>query len=271
MEKSFEKSTFGKRMKTMLSVDLRKMFTTWLIYLLVGACLVIPILILVMTTLMDGQETVNQQTGEVTVMEGFDNVWEIIATVPSSGEGQATGMDIISMCNINLLYFGMAMLVCFFVCSDFKSGYAKNLFTVRASKIEYVISKTLVLFLGGALMIIAFIIGSVIGGAIVSLPFDPNEIGAGFGNLVWCIVSKLLLVGVFVPIYLLISVIIKHKPWLAVIGSGVVGMLLFTMIPMITPLNATYVNAIICLIAFLISGVGLGAISTLIIKRTSLV
>lgn len=271
MEKSFEKNTFIKRLGTILHVDLRRMFTTWLIYLLVGACLVIPVLILVMTTMMDGSETVNQQTGEVTVMEGFDNVWEIIATVPQSGDGQAMEMDIISMCNINLLYFAMSLLVCFFVCGDFKSGYAKNLFTVRASKVEYVISKTLVCLIGGILMIIAFVIGALIGGAIMSLPFDPNEIGASFGGLVWCIISKLLLVGIFVPIYILISVIIKNRPWLSVIGSAVVGMLLFTMIPMITPLNSTYVNALICLIGALISSLGLGAISTLIVKKTSLI
>ena len=128
-------------MKTMLCVDLRRMFTTWLIYLLIGACLVIPIVILVMTTMMDGQESVNQQTGEVTVIEGFDNVWQIIGTASkSAGEGAgAMEMDMISMCNINLLYFALSALVCFFVCGDFKSGYAKNLFTVRASKLEYTV------------------------------------------------------------------------------------------------------------------------------------
>lgn len=273
MDKSFEKSTFGKRMKTMLCVDLRRMFTTWLIYLLIGACLVIPIVILVMTTMMDGQESVNQQTGEVTVIEGFDNVWQIIGTASKSADegAGAMEMDMISMCNINLLYFALSALVCFFVCGDFKSGYAKNLFTVRASKLEYTVSKTLVCFLGGALMIIAFIVGSLIGGAIMNLPFDPTEIGASFGGVAFCILSKILLVGVFVPIYVLISVIIKQKPWLAVLGSAVVGMLLFTMIPMITPLDSTYINVVLCIVGALIASVGLGAVSTVVLKKTSLV
>lgn len=273
MDKSFVRSTFGKRMKTMLHVDLRRMFTTWLIYLLVGACFVIPILILVMTTMMDGQESINPETGAVTVIEGFDNVWQIIGTASKpAGEGLAAmEMDMISMCNINLLYFALSALVCFFVCGDFKSGYAKNLFTVRASKLEYIVSKTLVCFLGGALMVIAFIVGSIVGGAIMNLPFDPTEIGASYGGVIWCILSKILLVGVFVPIYVLISVIIKQKPWLAVIGSAVVGMLLFTMIPMITPLDSTYINVILCTAGALIASLGLGAVSTLIIKKTSLV
>lgn len=46
--------------------------------------------------------------------------------------------------NINMLYFFVAVFVCLFVSDDFRSGYAKNLFTVRSKKSDYVISKTLV-------------------------------------------------------------------------------------------------------------------------------
>ena len=58
---------------------------------------------------------------------------------------------------------------------DFKSGYAKNLFAVRAGKGDNVISKTLVCFVGGALMLLAFFIGTVLGGAISGLSFDAGE------------------------------------------------------------------------------------------------
>ena len=41
------------------------------------------------------------------------------------------------------------------------SGYAKNLFTVRSKKSDYVISKTITCFVAGASMIVAFFIGSM--------------------------------------------------------------------------------------------------------------
>ena len=48
------------------------------------------------------------------------------------------------------------MFVCIFVREDFRSGYAKNLFTVRSQKSDYVISKTLASFVAGAGMLILF-------------------------------------------------------------------------------------------------------------------
>ena len=49
----FEHIGFGKKLKSMLSVDFRRMFTTPLFYIMVGVCLAIPILILVMTTMLN--------------------------------------------------------------------------------------------------------------------------------------------------------------------------------------------------------------------------
>ena len=175
----------------------------------------------------------------------------------------------ISMCNINMLYFLIAVLVCCFVADDFRSGYAKNLFTVRAKKTDYVISKTLVCFVGGSFMILAFFLGSMLGGAIAGLPFD--MVGFGVGELVMCILSKMLLVAVFVPIYLIMSVIAKQKLWLSILLSFMVGMFLFMMIPMLTPLNATIMNVLLCLVGGGLFGAGLGAISNQVLKKTSLV
>ncbi|MGN1119118.1 MAG: ABC transporter permease, partial [Oscillospiraceae bacterium] len=210
---TFEHNSFGRRLKSMLRVDFRRMFTMPLIYIMLGICLAVPILILVMTTMLDGSVSVDPNTGAETTIEAFENVWQIIGTV--SGEGSDMSMDMMGMCNINLLYFGAAVLVCLFVSEDFKSGYAKNLFTVRAKKTDYVISKTLVCFVGGALMIITFFIGAIIGGAVAGLPFDAGA--AGVGGIVMCMISKLLLIAVFVPIYLLVSVAAKQKTWLSMV------------------------------------------------------
>ena len=268
------KNTFSKRLGSMLKVDFKRLFLSRSFYIIVAACLVAPILILVMTTMMDGSVSVNPQTGEETIVEGFDNVWQIIGSVSdpnvsASGDMSAMSMDIVSMCNINMLYFAIAALVCIFVADDFRSGYAKNLFTVRAKKTDYVASKTLVLTFGASMMILAFFVGSLVGGAVSGLSFE--MIGFNAGNLVLCVLSKMVLVSVFVPIYLIMSVVAKQKLWMSILLSMMVGMFLFMMIPMLTPLNATLGNALICAVGGVGFGFGLGAISNLVLKKTSLV
>ena len=260
-----------KKLKSMLKVDFRRMFTTPLFYIVTGTCLVVPILILVMTTMMDGSVSVNPQTGEETVIEAFDSTWQIIGTIPEEKAETTSAMeiDMLSMCNINLLYFGISVLVCLFTSADFRSGYAKNLFTVRAKKTDYVISKTLVCTLCGIIMVLAFFIGTLLGGAIAGLPFE--MIGFNIENLVMCILSKMILIAVFVPIYLLMSVIAKQKAWLSILLSMMTGMFLFMMIPMLSPLNATAMNVLLCAVGGVGIAAGLGAISNQVLKKTSLV
>lgn len=279
MAAKLESNNFKKRLESMLTVDFRRMFTMPLFYIVVGCCFVMPILILVMVTMMDGTVSVDPQTGAETVMEGFDNVWQIIGSVSAGqmtsadmnadGAAAGMGMDLVSMCNINMLYFFIAVLVCVFVSDDFRSGYAKNLFTVRSKKTDYVISKTVVCFVGGAAMILVFFVGSMLGGAIAGLPFTMEGFNAG--NIIMCLLSKMVLVSCFVPIYLVMSVAAKQKTWLSLCLSFMVGMFMFMMIPMVTPLNSTLMNVILCLAGGAIFSFGLGAVSNQVLKKTSLV
>ena len=264
---SFEKNTFKKRVKSMLGVDFRRMFISPIFYIMIGIAFVMPILILVMTTMMDGMVSTNPQTGAETVMEGFKNVWQIIGSV--SGGEQSMSMDITSMCNINLMFFIISVFVCIFVGDDFKSGYAKNLFTVRSKKDDYVISKSIVCFVGGASMIVAFFIGSMIGGAIAGLPFDLE--GVSVGNIIMCMLSKILLVGIFTSIYILASVFAKQRLWLSLLLAFGIGMLMFMMIPIITPLNSTIINVLLCLVGASLFSVGIGFGSKAILEKSSLV
>ena len=274
MAERIEKNSFKRRFVSMLKVDFKRLLISRAFYIIVASCLVAPILILVMTTMMDGTVTVNPETKEETVIEGFDNVWQIIGSV-STDESQSVqagatmDMSLTSMCNINMLYFAIAALVCIFVSEDFRSGYAKNLFTVRAKKSDYVASKTLVLVFGAAMMIFAFFVGSLIGGAVSGLSFE--MVGFNVGNLAMCMLSKTVLVIIFVPIYLVMSVIAKPRLWMSLLLSMAVGMFLFMMIPMLTPLDATAGHVLICLFGGVGFGSGLGAISKLILDKTSLV
>ena len=173
MEATFEKQSFAKKLKSMLKVDFKRMFTMPLVYIMAGVSFVVPVLILVMTTMMGGAAE-----GEAAA-EGFTNVWQAIGSVSASGGEGAMSMDITGMCNINLMYFLIAIFVCIFVSEDFRSGYAKNLFTVRAKRVDYCISKTAAGLTGGAIMIVLYFIGAMLGGAIAGLPFDTAGFGAG--------------------------------------------------------------------------------------------
>ncbi len=266
MEKKFEKVTFVERIKSMLSVDFRRMFTIRFFYIMAGIAFLMPILILVMTSMMDGSVSVNPQTGEETVIEGFKNVWQMIGSVSNDDTQAQMSMDLVSMCNINLIFFMSAVLVCIFIADDFRSGYAKNLFTVRSKKTDYVISKTAVCFVGGGIMLVLFFIGTMLGGKIAGIPFITE--GFHVGNVVCCMLSKIFLMAVFVALYALMSIVAKEKLWLSILLSLGSSMLLFTMIPMITPINAGIMNVILCIAGGVIFSVGLGAVGrVLLIKR----
>lgn len=76
------------------------------------------------------------------------------------------------------------------------------------------------------------------------------------------------------PPYLIQSAL-KDRPtqrtWLFVIISLGAGMLLFMMIPALTPLNAGIMNVILTFAGGTVFASGLGAVSTVVLSKTSLV
>ena len=263
----FQKNTLSKRIKSMFKVDIRRMLRSRIFYILLAAALILPILMTVMMSMMDGMVSVNPQTGAQSVMRGPENTWQNLGTLP--GGEKMGGSEIFMMCNINMMFMAVAVFICLFISNDFRSGYAKNLFTVRAKKGDYVLSKTVCGFICGALMLIAYFVGSILGGAIAGLSFDLH--GLSVGNLVMCMLSKIFLMLVFVSIFVIVSVSAKQKAWLSICGSLGGGMLLFMTVSMITPLNSEFIHVLLCAAGGTIFAFGLGAISKVILKKTSLV
>ena len=272
----------------MLKVDFRRMLRSRLFYIIIACALLIPIVMTIMLCMMDGSVSVDPQTGKETVMEGPESVWQSIGTLPTAPnaskspaiddpagaiDGMAAmggDMDVMAMCNINMMFMGAAVFICLFISEDFRSGYAKNLFTVRAKKGDYVISKTITGFVCGAIMLVMYFVGSILSGAIMGLPFDMvGDMSAA--SVAMCIVAKIFLMLVFIPIFVCISVAAKQRAWLALCGSLGAGMLLFMMVGMITPLNATAMHVLLTLAGGAMFSLGLGAISKLILHKTSLV
>ena len=67
-ESTYPYASFAKRLNSMLKVDFRRMFTSPLFHILCGCALVMPVLILVMTTMMGGTSVVDPTTGVETTM-----------------------------------------------------------------------------------------------------------------------------------------------------------------------------------------------------------
>lgn len=252
---------------TMIKVDIRRMFTSRLFYIILGTCLVVPILILVMTSMMEGSVSVNPSTGEETIMEGFETVWEGIGTITKTDQTQMS-MDLVSMCNINLVYFAILVLITLFISDDFRSGYVKNLFTYRSNRFDYVISKIFIGFLTGTALILIYFIGNLLGGAIAQLSFD--MVGFNALNILMCMLSKIFIVLIFISIFVCASVVGKQKTWLSMVISFGVSMLLFTMIPMISPIDSTIMNVILSCVGGIIFSIGLGIVGKIILNKYSI-
>ncbi len=268
-ETKFESNSLSKRLCSMMSVDFRRMFHSKLYYIMVCIAFMIPVLMLVMSTSSGDSTKVDPNTGIETTIERepMTNAWQVVENI--SGSKNSGGSDIMNMSNVNLLYFAIAIFMCLFVSEEFKSGYSKNLFAVRAKKTDYVISKTLAGFFAGTSMVIAYFVGTILGGAIAGLSFDTGV--AGIGGVISCMIAKCFLMFVFVAIFMLMSVIGKQKTWLSMILSFGTSLLLFSMIPMVTPLNSTILNVVISLIGGGAAAIGLGAVSNIILQKTSLV
>lgn len=255
-------SSFGKRIKSMLKTDFRRMMTSPMLYIFWGISLLLPVLILVMTSLVG---TPDPSAGEQSAAVSFTNVWQAF------GSAGGMSMDLLGMCNINLLYFAVAIFACLFIGEEYKSGYVKNVFAIRPKKTDYVLSKIVVTFAAAVGMFLLYFVGAMAGGGIAGLSFDLVEVGSSAGGIFLCMLSKIFFTLVFLGIAVTLSSVGKRRLWLSVLGTLAAGMLLFTMIPMITPLNAGAFQAVLCVCGAPLFAAALAALSTLILNKTNLI
>ena len=252
----FESPSFGKRIKSMLSVDFYRLFHTPLFYIMIFVSAIIPALVLTMT---GANETADAQT--------FTNVWQVVEAVSGANSDKGL-MSLATMCNINMVFIFTAIMIAIFVAHDYISGYNKSIFTVHPQKIDYVISKAVVGFISGACMIVAYVLGALVAGLISGLSFALGD--ASILSVLFCLLSKISLMGIFVPLYITVAVFFKQKLWLSILGSFAVGILFYPIAMMTAPLNATILNLIICIIGSALIGVGFSSLASLILNKRDL-
>lgn len=249
----FKSPSFGQRLKSMLSVDFYRLFHTPLFYIMVVVSAIIPALVLTMTG-----------TNEAEGAQTFTNVWQVIESVSGANSGAGL-MDLALICNINMVFIFVAIMISIFVSHDYSSGYIKSIFTVHSKKVDYVISKAIVGFISGACMIVAYVFGAMIAGLITGMSFELGT--TSVLSVLSCIFSKIFLMAAFVPLYITVAVFFKQKLWLSILGSFAVGILFYPIAMMGAPLNSGILNFFMCIAGGALLGVGFGALSTLILNK----
>jgi hypothetical protein len=193
----------------------------------------------------------------------YTNTWQLIESTGGSSVSE-NPLDFSGYANINMVFIFAGLLMAIFVAHDYISGFAKNIFTVHAKKADYVISKTLVGIFGGTGMIAAYVFGSVIAGVITGKAFDVELSG-----LLLCLISKVLLMGIFCSLFLGVAVFFRNRLWLTIVFTFLFGMMLYPAASIAT-LSSTIITVLISMIAGVVGAIAIGAISSFILNHRDL-
>ncbi len=238
----------------MLRADIYRMFHQPLTYILVAISFVLPIIILIITTTVGDSD------------KAFTNIWQIIGIL--KGPEDSVSMNVNSMCNINLIYIEMAVFISLFTGEDFTSGYNKLIFTIRSKRVPYTISKITAGLIMGEMMILAYLLGALIGGASAGISFVME--GFTIKNLILCLFLKISLALALASVYEFIAVIVQKKIWLSIIISILLLMRFYMAVVMLTPIDASYVNVIACTILAVVFYAGFGSASGILLEKVNI-
>lgn len=200
---TFDTPSFGKRIKGMLSVDFYRLFHTPLFYIFLAIAAIIPAMI-IGTSGMEGGQTEAL----------FTNVWQAIAVEQPLYVIQNIGQ----YANMNMVFIFGGIMVSIFIGHDYKSGYVKQLFTTHAKKQDYMMSKTVVCAFAMACMCVAYLIGTILSGAMVGLSFAVN-----FGSLVCALLGKLIMSLGWASLYVFLNIIFRKHFWISIASSFFFG------------------------------------------------
>lgn len=252
-------TTTGPRVTSLVRLDFYRLFHTPALYIMLAVSAMIPALLLVTsgsdTTAADG--TVTQPSVVYT------NVWQLVESAGASSAGTSP-LDFGGYANINMVFIFAGLLMAIFIAHDYMSGFAKSIFTVHPRKMDYVVSKTAIGVVGGMGMILAYVIGAVASGLISGTSFEVDVAG-----LVLCVLSKMLLMGVFCSLFLAVAVFFRDKLWITIVFTFLFGMLLYPAASVAT-LSSTLPTVIVSLVAGGGGAVAVGSLSTLILSRRDL-
>lgn len=197
-------------MLNLFRMDLRRLLRGKALYILIGVLTVVVL----SSVLMAGEsanitDMLGASSGGMFDMEG--------------GGGFGSGMG------LSIIYGLLGLIAMLFICNDYSSGFAKNIFTVHVSKRNYIVSKLLTMMVAAAIMIGTFLVELFIlclltgKGVIIDNPL----------GLVMFIFQKWLISGAFAAVYIFINLLTRSKAvgsimaFLIGMGGLVMGLQLF--------------------------------------------
>ena len=276
---NFATPDFKSRVSSMLKLDFYRLFHTPVFYIMLAIAAIIPAMVISLAgvefetpTNPNAPAAAGMQTSSIPAIE---NAWSMIESGSVGSEDSANDSDVISgdqiaadlagFANINMLYIFAALLMAIFVAHDYSSGFIKNIFTVHSKKIDYIISKTAIGLFGGTGMIVTYLIGTIAAGALT------GKLGeVAVSGLIFCLISKALLMGIFCSLFLCIAVFFKNRFWLTIVFTFLFGMMLYPAATNIADLNAGFLDVIIALAAGVGGTMAIGAISTTFLNKRDL-
>ena len=196
---TFQSPSFYQRLRGMLGVDFYRLFHTPMFYIFLAIAAMIPALVL---------GTTDVETSMYT------NTWQVIAAdtplyiVSNMGE----------YANMNMVFIFGDIMVSIFIGHDYKSGYVKQLFTTHAKKQDYMMSKTITCAFAMACMCITYLLGTVLSGLLVGMPFQVNAL-----SLFLAIVSKMIMSLGWASLYTFLNVIFRRYFGISIVSSFFFG------------------------------------------------
>lgn len=263
-EIKFESPTFIKRLKGMLSVDFYRLFHTPIFYIFLSIAAIIPAMILGMTVTEGGEPL-------------YTNAWNIVAADTPLYIFNGIG----EYANMNMVFIFGGIMVSIFIGRDYKTGYAKQLFTTHAKKQDYMMSKTLVCAFAMACMCITYLFGGVIAGLLVGATFKVNA-----GSLICALLGKIVMSLGWASLYTFLNVIFRKFFGISIASSfffgtgilvigvaAVLGNSAFLNIflygsSVYACLSSNFLTVIICLVVSLVWTVIYNVLGTLILYKT---
>lgn len=128
-----------------------------------------------------------------------------IASVLGVMEGVSMDNFMMAANGLGLVYTLACIMFSFFVCDDFSSGFAKNIFTIHPRKADYISSKIVSMMAGSAVLMVFSLVESF---AFCALN---NVVIGGIGGIVIFWLEKWLLTAPFAAAILFISLWLRNK------------------------------------------------------------
>lgn len=262
----FEKPSFFKRLKSMLSVDFYRLFHTPLFYIFIAIAAIIPAMIVGTTGMEDSQ------TAAI-----FTNTWEAIAVEKPLYVIEHIGQ----YANMNMVFIFGGIMVSIFIGHDYKSGYVKQLFTTHAKKQDYMMSKSLTCAFAMGCMCVTYLLGTILAGALVGLSFSVN-----FGSLVCALLGKLIMSLGWASLYVFINILFRKQFWIsimlsfffgtgiliigaaAILGNSAILNIFLYGSSVFACLSSNFLSVLICLVCSAVWAFIYNLIGTLILNKT---